>query len=954
MKKFLLLLLLANTLIFAQELENSKWYFGNQAALDFNNPPNFTPTSISGSVMNTVEGCASVSDSNGNLLFYTDGDKVWGSNHNQMTNGFDIGGDHSSTQSAVIVPHPTDCNIYYIFTSNGSTGTSGSGFYYSTVNIASGQVTSKKQSLYYTGKSGLSNLNTSTSEKLTSYYDSSNNEIWIVLFHSNKVFSYKVDTNGISPGVNDTAVYKTIAVGVVFDDIGSMKISPDGSKLAITNGTSSTVIYDFNLGVVTNGTEVQGLPYAYGVEFSPNSDFIYSSNSAGISQLDISNNLNGTSNLISSGNFGLLQLGINDKIYAARDGSSYLGVINNPNSTGTATNFVLNGVSLGSNTSGKGLPQKVANIQTSCNTDFITTWKTDNPGVSNSTSITIPTHPSETYNYDVDWEGDGVFDDFGVTGDVTHDYGVSGTYEVHIRGNFPRIFFYDAGRLTKDSHKIISVDQWGSQVWTSMNSAFHGCSNLEGVVINDTPNLSNVTDMSLMFYNASSFNQPINDWDVSNVTDMSLMFFNASSFNQPIGDWDVSNVTDMGGMFSSATSFNQPIGNWDVSNVTDIEGMFFYATSFNQSIGNWDISNVNEMKNLFREATSFNQPIGNWDVSSANSTYYMFEGALNFNQSLSNWDVSNIIDMTRMFGEAISFDQPIGNWDVSNVTDMGGMFANATNFDQSIGSWDVSNVTDMGGMFSNATNFNQSIGNWDVSNVTDMGGMFSNAISFNQPLSNWDVSSVVNMGGMFSWATSFNQSIGNWNVSNVTDMNFMFNNALNFNQPLGSWDVSNVTLMTHMFFNVPLSVGNYDNLLIGWSQLSLQSINYFNANISYYCNGAAARQFILTNYNWGFITDAGVDPSCRVNGNLIVNENKIVYPNPFVDNFIIDLSKNKKDTYLITINSIFGDKVFEIKVDTFNESTVEINLPRRIIKGMYMLHITNSSGKTEIHKLIKE
>ena len=49
---------------------------------------------------------------------------------------------------------------------------------------------------------------------------------------------------------------------------------------------------------------------------------------------------------------------------------------------------------------------------------------------------------------------------------------------------------------------------------------------------------------------ASSFNQPLNDWDVSNVTDMNSMFSDASSFNQPLNDWDVSNVTDMNWMFS--------------------------------------------------------------------------------------------------------------------------------------------------------------------------------------------------------------------------------------------------------------------------------------------------------------------------------------------------------------------------------------------------------------------
>ena len=54
---------------------------------------------------------------------------------------------------------------------------------------------------------------------------------------------------------------------------------------------------------------------------------------------------------------------------------------------------------------------------------------------------------------------------------------------------------------------------------------------------------------------------------MSNVSDISYMFFEDEPFNQPIGDWDVSNVTDMSGTFSNS-SFNQPIGDWDVSNVT--------------------------------------------------------------------------------------------------------------------------------------------------------------------------------------------------------------------------------------------------------------------------------------------------------------------------------------------------------------------------------------------------
>jgi hypothetical protein len=67
--------------------------------------------------------------------------------------------------------------------------------------------------------------------------------------------------------------------------------------------------------------------------------------------------------------------------------------------------------------------------------------------------------------------------------------------------------------------------------------------------------------------------------DVTNVTDMSYMFYCAYSFNQSIGDWDVSNVEDMSYMFYGAYSFNQYIGNWDVSNVESMRFMFHNCPS---------------------------------------------------------------------------------------------------------------------------------------------------------------------------------------------------------------------------------------------------------------------------------------------------------------------------------------------------------------------------------------
>lgn len=159
---------------------------------------------------------------------------------------------------------------------------------------------------------------------------------------------------------------------------------------------------------------------------------------------------------------------------------------------------------------------------------FITTWKTDNPGSSNSTSITIPT-TGTGYNYDVDWNNDGVYDQFGITGDVMHDYGMAGNYTIRIRGTFPSIYF----NYTGDCQKILSVDQWGSINWMTMEYAFSGASNL---VINaiDVPDLSLVSDMSFMFAESSSFNQNIGNWKISTVTNMSGMFSFATTYTTKI------------------------------------------------------------------------------------------------------------------------------------------------------------------------------------------------------------------------------------------------------------------------------------------------------------------------------------------------------------------------------------------------------------------------------------
>jgi len=110
-----LLILLSVSINISAQLENSNWYFGNQAGINFNDETS-DPSALTDGVMRTDGGSASISDANGNLLFYTNGITVWGADHKTLKNGTGLFGSSTVSQAVLIVPNPSEENEYYIFT----------------------------------------------------------------------------------------------------------------------------------------------------------------------------------------------------------------------------------------------------------------------------------------------------------------------------------------------------------------------------------------------------------------------------------------------------------------------------------------------------------------------------------------------------------------------------------------------------------------------------------------------------------------------------------------------------------------------------------------------------------------------------------------------------------------------------------------------------------------------
>jgi hypothetical protein len=353
----------------------NNWCFGDGIRLNFTS---CQPTvSTSGNL--GTEGCSTYSNNEGELLFYTNSEYVWDSTHNVMPNGA-LGGPVGTLSQVVIIPKPLSTNQYYIFTTQRQDLPTNRKFQYHEVDMqlngGLGDITNKNIELH----------STPTNEQVAATMHSNGTDIWVMTheYGTNNFLAFLVTSSGISLSPIVSSVGSSqLPCSANVNSRGNMKFSPDGTKIAFNgngeNGNAPSNIleyfdFDNTTGLVSNPTKLPFLQDEYGLSFSPDNSKLYcatwstgsvtQADSNYLYQFDISSGdsaiIANSRTILHSGycldnQFGTIKIGPDGKVYVAKHDQQYLGVINNPNSSGQASNYIDNGLYLNGMVSNFGL-----------------------------------------------------------------------------------------------------------------------------------------------------------------------------------------------------------------------------------------------------------------------------------------------------------------------------------------------------------------------------------------------------------------------------------------------------------------------------------------------------------------------------------------------------------------------------------------------------------------------
>jgi gliding motility-associated-like protein len=340
------------------------WNFGLRSQLDFSQG-NPVSEAMPGNIL-FVTGMSSISDSAGNLLFFSDGSNLYSNNYDLLDGTNDLAGYEESTQSSIFVPQPGNKNKYYLFTVDIYNSYHKDGVQYSIIEKMNGswKITKKNQVLY----------DKPNAQKITSVKAANGIDYWVIIHgyglnEGNKFFAYLIDTDGLNIQAveSQSGTFQNDTGGASFPNNGGyMKASSDGKKIGLVIPYDGIIeLFDFNneTGVVSNASASPAGQYndPYGLEFSPDNRKLYISTAPlgafverFVYQFNIDPVIDWQNPVIVDRFINIdeegqrtnacLQLAVDGKIYLtqyAQSGAAlgYLNVINNPNRSGVACNF---------------------------------------------------------------------------------------------------------------------------------------------------------------------------------------------------------------------------------------------------------------------------------------------------------------------------------------------------------------------------------------------------------------------------------------------------------------------------------------------------------------------------------------------------------------------------------------------------------------------------------------
>jgi hypothetical protein len=238
---------------------------------------------------------ANISDDQGNLLFYTNGIYIADATNDTMINGSGInpGGYANYVPDGMLIPQgvlilkkPSSQNLFYLFHNTADDYPNSSisyRLYMSIVDMNNigglGSVIIKNFAL----------INDSLNPgKITACKHANGRDWWIVCHrvNSNKYYKILFTPTGL-PQVSSQNIG-----AIRLDDAGQAKFSPDGNYFGYTYEQGGFDLFHFDRcnGMFTNimnDTVFNPLGFNSGLEFSPNSQFVYVCNSEDIYQYDV-------------------------------------------------------------------------------------------------------------------------------------------------------------------------------------------------------------------------------------------------------------------------------------------------------------------------------------------------------------------------------------------------------------------------------------------------------------------------------------------------------------------------------------------------------------------------------------------------------------------------------------------------------------------------------------------